>query len=249
MEKSQNAIRFTKAGAIIMEEKRDFKGIWIPKNIWIDSRLSATEKIILAEIDSLDIEGQGCYASNQYLADFCQCSERKISEAISKLVRLNYLQVKSFDGRNRILQVCIERFARQGSRNCEADKQKVQQNNTFNNIDNKINDKMNVFTKKLFDNDFISQEEKQRYNGLFEELQKRYNDEIIKEAVNRFLKQWQSRDTSNILNKFRYFETVVKNIASVVSLEEKQSAKKEMPQENKQPLDWDKLLADLYDEN
>ena len=52
---------------------RDFKGIWIPKEIWLDERLNALDKIILAEINSLDGE-DGCYASNQYLAEFCQCS-------------------------------------------------------------------------------------------------------------------------------------------------------------------------------
>ena len=36
------------------ENKRDFKGIWIPKEIWLDTRLNATEKIILVEIDRIE---------------------------------------------------------------------------------------------------------------------------------------------------------------------------------------------------
>jgi hypothetical protein len=35
-------------------EERDFKGIRIPKEVYLDKRLNANEKILLAEIDSLD---------------------------------------------------------------------------------------------------------------------------------------------------------------------------------------------------
>ena len=87
-------------------EKREFKGVWFPAEVWLDERLTALEKIILIEIDSLDGE-DGCYASNEYLAKFCQCSQSKVSNAISKLKGLGYISVKSFDGRKRILESCL----------------------------------------------------------------------------------------------------------------------------------------------
>jgi hypothetical protein len=37
-----------------MKENRDFKGVWIPKEIWINTDLSIIEKVLLVEIDSLD---------------------------------------------------------------------------------------------------------------------------------------------------------------------------------------------------
>ena len=83
-------------------EDREFRGIWIPKEIWLDTELNATDKVILAEIDSLDIDDKGCYASNEYLADFCQCSERKVTEAISKLTNKGYVYTADFDGRHRV---------------------------------------------------------------------------------------------------------------------------------------------------
>jgi len=46
--------------------KRDFKGIWIPKEIWFLEELSHMERILFAEIDSLDNE-RGCIASNEYV--------------------------------------------------------------------------------------------------------------------------------------------------------------------------------------
>ena len=85
-------------------EQRDFKGVWISKEVWLDERLNALEKIILVEIDSLDCEESGCYASNEYLATFCQCSLTKVSLGIKKLITLGYIYVVSFDGRTRLLK-------------------------------------------------------------------------------------------------------------------------------------------------
>ena len=73
---------------------RDFKGVWIDKSIWLDKNLSATEKVILAEIDSLNNEN-GCYASNNYFAEFCQCSEKNCFKSDNETysVRLCYTQI------------------------------------------------------------------------------------------------------------------------------------------------------------
>lgn len=88
------------------DNDREWRGIWIPKEVWLDERLSALEKIILFEVDSLDKE-EGCFASNEYIAKFCQCSAWKVSTAISKLIELGYIRVVSFDGRHRTLKSCI----------------------------------------------------------------------------------------------------------------------------------------------
>ena len=86
--------------------KRDFKGIWVPKEIWLYRGLSILEKHVLSEIDSLDGE-EGCFASNKYLAEFCDCSESAIDKAVKKLKELGLIYVKSFDGRVRVLKSCI----------------------------------------------------------------------------------------------------------------------------------------------
>lgn len=86
--------------------KRDFKGVWVPKEIWLYRGLSVLEKHVLSEIDSLDGE-EGCFASNKYLAEFCDCSESAIDKAVKKLKELGLIYVKSFDGRVRVLKSCI----------------------------------------------------------------------------------------------------------------------------------------------
>ena len=83
---------------------RDFKGVWVPKEIWLRDDLDAIEKVILAEIDSLDNENN-CVAGNEYFARFCQCSESKVSKTIKKLKDLQLIEIVSFDGRHRKIRV------------------------------------------------------------------------------------------------------------------------------------------------
>ena len=114
---------------------RDFKGVWIAKEIWLDERLNALDKIILTEIDSLDKGEDGCYASNQYIADFCQCSASKVSISVSKLIKLNYLYLKKFDGRTRILKSRLLNFNRQTFKNYKADYENLKETNIDTNIE------------------------------------------------------------------------------------------------------------------
>ncbi len=88
-----------------MEEhqERAFKGIWIDAEIWLDKDLTMFDKVIFAEIDSLSGEF-GCIASNEYLAEFCQCSERKVKDSIAKLKKRGMIEQVAFDGRKRTLR-------------------------------------------------------------------------------------------------------------------------------------------------
>lgn len=72
---------------------RAFKGIWIPRKIWLDKELSWIEKFLLVEIESLDNE-QGCWASNDYFASFFGVSKDRISKLISGLNRKGYITVE-----------------------------------------------------------------------------------------------------------------------------------------------------------
>lgn len=123
---------------------RDFKGVWIPASVWLDGRLSALEKMIYAEIGSLDINNEGCYAKNEYLADFCQCSIRAVTNAVAHLKQLNYITVDSFNGRGRRMRITpsflrgsIENFAMQTGKKCGADSQNLPKNTPDTLLDEK----------------------------------------------------------------------------------------------------------------
>lgn len=77
---------------VVVEQssQREFKGIWIPKEIWLNNELSLQEKVMLAEIDSFETKN-GCFASNSYLGSVIQLSPSRVSSIISNLIRLEYI--------------------------------------------------------------------------------------------------------------------------------------------------------------
>ena len=75
------------------ENKRAFKGIWIPKEVWESKELTLQQKVMLVEIDSLDND-DGCFASNKYFSDFFGISSGRVSQIINDLIDKGYLKVE-----------------------------------------------------------------------------------------------------------------------------------------------------------
>ena len=76
-----------------IQNDRDFKGIWIPAEIWLSTELTKIELLVLVEIDSLDRNGQGCFATNGYFAEFFGLSKGRISKIISSLSEKGFVKV------------------------------------------------------------------------------------------------------------------------------------------------------------
>lgn len=73
--------------------ERDFKGVWIPKEIWLNEELCWSGKLLLVEIDSLAKNGE-CFASNEYLGKFLRLSKKRVSELVTELHRGGYISVE-----------------------------------------------------------------------------------------------------------------------------------------------------------
>lgn len=85
--------------------ERDFKGIWIPKEIWLSKELSITEKAFLAEIDSLDNE-DGCFAGNDYFSEFFGLSKSRCTEIIKSLEGKGFLEISyTFLNNSKVLKM------------------------------------------------------------------------------------------------------------------------------------------------
>jgi hypothetical protein len=85
------------------DHKRDFKGVWIPKEIWLHEDLSLLERALWAEINSLDGK-DGCTAGNEHFVGFFNVSESSVTRAIAKLKKLKFIRQESFNGRFRVLR-------------------------------------------------------------------------------------------------------------------------------------------------
>ena len=139
---------------------RDFKGVWIPKEIWLNEELTLLEKVIFVEIDSLDNENH-CIAGNEYFAKFCDCSESKVSKAIKKLKELGMIEELEFDGRHRKIRVV--KNAMQSSKKCYAESQNL----LSNNIDNKLSNKQDILSKDNISTEFQFGKTKPKKEYLF----------------------------------------------------------------------------------
>ena len=180
------------------ENERDSKGVWIPRTVWLDDRLNALDKVILTEIDSLDNGERGCYASNKHIAEFCQCSETKVSTAISKLIKLGYITVQKFDGRQRELKSSLSKFERQGLKNCNSDFKNLKESNTNNNTPINTERNNNIYTdefenlwklypRKIGKPKAIKSYQKARKNGT--------SYEEVLQGINAYVKQIEANKT------------------------------------------------------
>lgn len=81
-------------------EKREFTGVWIPKEVLDDKDLTSDEKMLFADISSFS----ECFMSNAFMANRYGCSEDSIKRRIKKLKDKGYVVQSGFDGRKRYLQ-------------------------------------------------------------------------------------------------------------------------------------------------
>jgi hypothetical protein len=86
---------------------RGFKGIWIPKEVYLNEDLSWVEKILFTEIDSLN-KGYGCNASNKYFGKFLGISEGRVANIISEHRKLGNILDISSDGRKRYISLSFD---------------------------------------------------------------------------------------------------------------------------------------------
>ncbi len=87
-----------------MEEnnKKIFKGVWIPKFIVLDENLSLEEKLIFAIIVNLSKKIGKCNPKNIFFMKFLKVSENRISHIIGNLKLKNKIKTN-------LLKVCINK--------------------------------------------------------------------------------------------------------------------------------------------
>lgn len=133
-----------------MKENRDFKGVWIPKEVWLNKDLSIIEKCLLVEIDSLDNGEKGCFASNEYLATFFNLSESRMANIISDLKKRGFINQIYFDGRLRGLRIVKSEVW--FTENNKADSVKTVKQNTRKREHNNTMNKTNNNTDYIIEN-------------------------------------------------------------------------------------------------
>lgn len=171
--------------------KREFTGVWIPRHILEDVDLSATERILYAEIASFDL----CYMSNSALSARVGVSPSTVTRVIAKLIDKGYIVVVHFDGRKRSLKAiydapnlknraCLVKMTRQTSQNDEA---LYRDNNIDNNI---VDHRSTRSTDRDEEVDFILDEFKKRFGAYPIDRKPRQVAHNIRQIASTFVKKY-----------------------------------------------------------
>lgn len=89
----------------MQEGKQGFTGVWVPKELLNSTELTASEKILYANIASFS---KCCFETNERLAEKCGISERSISRSLQRLQECGYIvveYVKNDSSRRRIYAI------------------------------------------------------------------------------------------------------------------------------------------------
>jgi hypothetical protein len=70
-------------------KRRDFKGVFVPTNIWLHNELSSDEKMLVMEIDQHN--SFGCDLPNEHFESLLHCGSNKVNQLILKLIDLKLL--------------------------------------------------------------------------------------------------------------------------------------------------------------
>lgn len=183
---------------------RDFKGVWIPKEIWLSKELKMLEKVILTEISSLDNEDH-CIAGNEYFAEFCSCSLSAVTKTIKHLKELGYIEEMSFDGRHRKLKVI--KNTRQNSKIYESESQNLLSNNINNKQENnKVLSKDNT-TKSDFQFGKQKPKKESLYTKCINLIDAKTTDKEIRTLfiswLNMLLEKYKDRNKTLYINVFK----------------------------------------------
>lgn len=188
---------------------RDFKGIWIPKEIWLNKDLTLQEKVFFVEIDSLDNE-EGCFATNSYFADFFGLSTTRVSLVIKSLIDKGWITSTMIykegtkEIEKRVLKVCYRPSLINVNdpplRNVkEGIKEKLKDNNTVNNTDN--NNINNIYSdfEKIIKQKYLGKKTKAVRDKVVPKLLKKYSVEELTRCLDRYAKDCKGKDKKYIL--------------------------------------------------
>lgn len=115
----------------------------IPTEIIINKEISSTSKLLYAVISSLTNEKGYCWASNKYLGDLIDISERHASRSINNLLKEELIKVDIKDNSKRkitLVNIIVgkTKMSRGVDKNVVGDRQKCRTNNIIEKDNNNI---------------------------------------------------------------------------------------------------------------
>lgn len=205
---------------------RDFKGVWIPKEIWLDKNLTLLEKCFFVEIDSLNNK-EGCFASNKYFSEFFGISKGRSTQIIKSLELKEFLTIElERSGKQivkRTLRVVnkLNRVVNKLNNPSEKIKHPYLENDEDNNtLNNNTNKEKNALTflqshKQLFET--IEMQNRARFSDWDKMLEHfsykvdeeslEYTTKILIARLMRWMNNWESNSSNKETDAERYHKS------------------------------------------
>ena len=200
----------------IIEPKRQFTGVWLPREVLEDERLKGTEKILYAEIASFG--EKGCWKKSEELMSLTGMRTSAFQASCRRLVEFGYITQSREYGRmvrrsNIGFLADPESHPVEKQRVHPVEKQRVHIDNTIDNTKNNINSEV---SKKLLD--LLNEKTKRNFRILprgYKETSKKFSLEEIGKALDILVEDdWHSKKINELKSDYLLRASTIDNMLS-----------------------------------
>ena len=200
----------------IIEPKRQFTGVWLPREVLEDERLKGTEKILYAEIASFG--EKGCWKKSEELMSLTGMRTSAFQASCRRLVEFGYITQSREYGRmvrrsNIGFLADSESHPVEKQRVHPVEKQRVHIDNTIDNTIDNINSEV---SKKLLD--LLNEKTKRNFRILprgYKETLKKFSLEEIGKALDILVEDdWHSKKINELKSDYLLRASTIDNMLS-----------------------------------
>ena len=199
----------------IIEPKRQFTGVWLPKKLLLDERLTAADKILYAEIASFG--EKGCWKKSEELQQLCGVGRDGLQAACKRLREAGYIIERRMYGRIvrtlAVYSTTVKSHQSEKSVVQEQDNPVVHKDNTKDNTIDNINSEV---SKKLLD--LLNEKTKRNFRILprgYKETLKRFSLEEISKALDVLVEDdWHSKKINELKSDYLLRASTIDNMLS-----------------------------------
>ena len=203
----------------IIEPKRQFTGVWLPRELLLDERLTAVDKILYAEIASFG--EKGCWKRSKELMELCRVKRDAFGASCKRLIKFGYITQSREYGRMR--RKSTLGFSQQSEKPAveQSEKPAVEQSekpavHIDNTIDNTIDNSNSEVSKKLLD--LLNEKTKRNFRILprgYKETLKKFSLEEIDKALDALVEDdWHSKKINELKSDYLLRASTIDNMLS-----------------------------------
>ena len=211
----------------IIEPKRQFTGVWLPRELLLDERLTAVDKILYAEIASFG--EKGCWKRSEELMELCRVKRDAFGASCKRLIKFGYITQSREYGRMR--RKSTLGFSQQSEKPAveqsekpaveQSEKPAVEQSekpavHIDNTIDNTIDNINSEVSKKLLD--LLNEKTKRNFRILprgYKETLKKFSLEEIGKALDILVDDdWHSKKINELKSDYLLRASTIDNMLS-----------------------------------